>query len=127
MFDDFFPFYEILANLFQVLQFCRPNLKFLWGTPSTVNHLNFYDGGTPHHPPGAHLWKGAYFRKDPGHWVFSVLRVLLAHGQHVRTVGGKFAAEEKVHEVNLPNDVDEIQKFAEEKLKGVSLVVFPVD
>jgi len=66
------------------------------------------------------------FGEDFGHWVFSLVRVILCEGQDLAPVGRKFVAKKHVHEEDLADDVDEVEKFAEEEAKGVEVVVLNI-
>ena len=65
----FFPFYEILANFSAIFIILSFQFEIFMGVPPhrkpfkifmMGGQFKVHDGGTPHHPPCAHLcWKGS--------------------------------------------------------------------
>lgn len=69
--------------------------------------------------------------KDSVHGIVSSVEVNLRLVEHVQTERGKLVAQEFVSEVDLSDDIDKIETFAEDKLQEVAgppdlcLVVLP--
>ena len=53
--------------------------------------------------------------KHPGHGVRSLLLLQLRHGDDVTAVGGELSPQEVVHEEQLPDNVEKVEKLAEEE------------
>ena len=60
------------------------------------------------------------FGEDSVHRVHPGVEVLLRHGKHVATKLGELVAQEHVREVDLNDNVDKVEKFAENKFHKVS-------
>lgn len=63
-----------------------------------------------------------YFWKHSRHRVFPFFGLHLGEPDHVAAVRGELSVEEEVHEVDLPDDVDKVEHFADEETVGVVLV-----
>ena len=67
-----------------------------------------------------HLWK------HPGHWVSSLFLLQFRHGDHITAIGGELTPQEVVHEEQLPDNVEKVQKFAEEESDGVEAMAVSI-
>lgn len=65
-------------------------------------------------------------REDSDHGVHSILLFLVRVLDHVHSVPCKLSPEEQVNEINLQNDIDQVEGFANEELAGVVLVLEPM-
>lgn len=63
-----------------------------------------------------------YFGKHSRHWVFSLFRFHFSKLDHVRAVRGELSVEEEVHEVDLSNHIDEVERLADEEPPGVEVL-----
>ena len=60
----------------------------------------------------------------PGHGVISVFLLSFCHGDDVCSISGELSAQEEVHEEDLANHVDKIEKIAQNEDAGVPFVQF---
>lgn len=60
--------------------------------------------------------------EDTRHWVATHLWLQFGESQHVTAVRWEFAIQEVIHEIDLADDVDEVQGFADEKPERVEIV-----
>ena len=49
----------------------------------------------------------------------------LGHGQDIATIRCELSAKKKVHEVDLTNHIDEVEKFTKEESESVAVMVVP--
>ena len=47
----------------------------------------------------------------------------LRHGKDIATIRCELSSEEKVHEVDLTNNIDEVEELTEEESEGVAVIV----
>ena len=71
------------------------------------------------------LMSDYYFREDGRHRIIPGFLRLFSHGEDIAAVRCELSAEEKVHEVDLTNNIDEVQELTEEESEGVAVVVVP--
>ena len=67
-----------------------------------------------------------HLRKHPGHWVSSLFLLQFRHGDHITAIGGELTPQEVVHEEQLPDNVEKVQKFAEEESDGIKAMAVSV-
>ena len=67
----------------------------------------------------------SYFREDGRHRIIPVFLRLLRHGQYIAPIRCELSTEEKVHEVDLTNNINEVEEFTEEESEGVAVMVVP--
>jgi hypothetical protein len=61
-----------------------------------------------------------------GHGIDTVFRFHLGHANNISAVRGEFPAEEKIDEINLTDDVDKVENFADKESDSVEIVVMQV-
>ena len=63
-----------------------------------------------------HSWENCH------HWILSVLVLHVDEVEDVGTIRHEHAAQEKVDEIHLANDIDKVEKVAEEVLESIAVV-----
>lgn len=67
-----------------------------------------------------------HLREDPRHRIAALFRLHLGEAQHVTAVRGELAAEEVIHEVDLDEHVDKVQRLADEEAKSIKVVTIQI-
>ena len=67
-----------------------------------------------------------YLGKHPGHWVSSLFLLQLRHEDDVTAIRGELSPQEVVHEEQLPDDVEKVEKLAEEESEGVEAMAVSI-
>lgn len=67
-----------------------------------------------------------HLRKDSRHRIAALFRLHFGEAQDVTAVGRELTAEEVIHEVDLNEDINKVQRLADEEAKCIKVVTIQI-